>query len=166
MLILFRTRKSESPAVAAKWHQAQTRGPKEAECGEEAEERCEASSAGAGGGERRRQEVAEDVDSEFEFGLEDGTVEDLQDLDGLGADGEIDEIDELVARRHKRSEDVNGPAESERLVRSQRLKWRMRTRMRETLDGFGAGADMGEDDAEGSEDEAESERRTGRWRIG
>ena len=98
--------------------------------------------------EDERTEADEDLDSEFEFGLEDGTVDNLRDIVS-GAD-EVDGIDELVARRQKRSDEVHedegdgGETGSEDEIEDEESEG--------DFDGFGAGADMGEDEAEaGSE---------------
>ena len=101
----------------------------------------------------------EDVDSEFEFGLEDGTVGDLQDLDGLGADSEIDGIDELVARRQKRGETSDEDAEEDEGLGSDDEAEGEDSEGE--FDGFGAGADMGEDGADEEDAESESEAEAG-----
>lgn len=87
----------------------------------------------------------EDVDSEFEFGLEDGTAGGLQDLGGSGADGEIDGIDELVARRRSTRDSAGADMDMEN-GEDPTLYGEVEAEDSEgDFDGFGAGADMDED---------------------
>lgn len=106
--------------------------------------------------ERPRED--EDVDSEFEFGLEDGTVG-LQDLDD--AEGEIDGIDALVAQRQKQKVDTSESKPGEEASESEEDDVQIDASSDDELDGFGAGADMGEDAAEDSDAESDEERQGG-----
>lgn len=98
-------------------------------------------------------QVDGDVDSEFEFGLEDGRSGGLQDLDGLGAEGEVDGIDELVARRQKKPDFADDAVEDE--GHSSIEEEAEEEDSEGEFDGFGAGADLGEEDGDGSEAESD-----------
>lgn len=108
------------------------------------------------GQETADNDVDSDVDSEFEFGLEDGTV-DLRDLDGSGADGEIDGIDELVARRRKRSDDEGGASADGESSDAEVGVEDDDEVSEDELDGFGGGAHMGEEDEGASDVDSEAE---------
>ena len=103
----------------------------------------------------------DDVDSEFEFGLEDGTAV-LEDYEALVGDRVpvkrgVD-VEDIVARRRKTEDDVGSVDDDE--------DYDSEARSEESLEGFGAGADIADEEdgvdgdhmsASGSEDAEEDE---------
>ena len=97
-----------------------------------------------------------DLDSEFEFGLEDGGA--VVDWDTAGADLEVDAIDEMVARRQKmQNQDTEAGGEQQEASDEDLFE---ESDGEASADGFGAGADMAEDDGD-EEDVSDEEHEDG-----
>ena len=97
-------------------------------------------------------EEDDEVDSDFEFGLDDG-ADVLEDYEALLGDRVLAkkgvDIEEIVARRKK---EIEAPASDEQLDESEDLS--LEEQSDEEFDGFGAGADLADEDEEFDQDEA------------